>query len=189
AIGKVTKAIQRSRAGLKDPGRPIGVFLCVGPTGVGKTLLAKELAQWMFGRRDALVRIDMSEYSEKHNVSRLIGSPPGYVGYGEGGQLTEAVRRQPYAVILFDEMEKAHPDVFNVMLQLLDEGQLTDGLGRRVDFRSTVIIMTSNAGSRRVASRPPAIGYGVPEASGAEACGVRSDYRSALEETFAPEFI
>lgn len=189
AIGKVTKAIQRSRAGLKDPGRPIGVFLFVGPTGVGKTLLAKELAQWMFGRRDALVRIDMSEYSEKHNVSRLIGSPPGYVGYGEGGQLTEAVRRQPYAVILFDEMEKAHPDVFNVMLQLLDEGQLTDGLGRRVDFRNTVIIMTSNAGSRRVASRPPAIGYGVPEASGAEACGVRSDYRSALEETFAPEFI
>ena len=189
AIGKVTKAIQRSRAGLKDPGKPIGVFMFVGPTGVGKTLLAKELSQWMFGRRDALVRIDMSEYSEKHNVSRLIGSPPGYVGYGEGGQLTETVRRQPYAVVLFDEIEKAHPDVFNIMLQLFDEGQLTDGLGRKVDFRNTVIIMTSNVGSRRAASRPPVIGYDAPGLCTLEEQNGDGDYRSALEDTFAPEFI
>lgn len=189
AIGKVTRSIRRSRAGLKDPGKPIGVFMFVGPTGVGKTLLVKELAQWMFGKPDALVRIDMSEYSEKHNVSRLIGSPPGYVGYNEGGQLTEAVRRQPYAVVLFDEIEKAHPDVFNVMLQIFDEGHLTDGLGRRIDFRNTVVVMTSNVGTRRVASRPPVIGYNAPDLSLAEEQNVRSDYRAALEETFAPEFI
>ena len=167
---------------------PKGVLL-VGPPGTGKTLLAKELSQWMFGRRDALVRIDMSEYSEKHNVSRLIGSPPGYVGYGEGGQLTETVRRQPYAVVLFDEIEKAHPDVFNIMLQLFDEGQLTDGLGRKVDFRNTVIIMTSNVGSRRAASRPPVIGYDAPGLCTLEEQNGDGDYRSALEDTFAPEFI
>lgn len=189
AVGKVARSIRRSRAGLKDPDKPIGVFMFVGPTGVGKTLLVKELAEWMFGRRDALIRIDMSEYSEKHNVSRLIGSPPGYVGYNEGGQLTEAVRRQPYAVVLFDEIEKAHPDVFNVMLQIFDEGRLTDGLGRRVDFRNTVIIMTSNVGTRRVASRPPMIGYDSPDMPDVERQSCQSDYRAALEETFAPEFI
>ena len=155
AVEKVALSIQRSRAGLKDENRPIGVFLFVGPTGVGKTLLAKELSKWLFDERRGLIRIDMSEYGEKHNVSRLIGSPPGYVGYGEGGQLTEAVRRQPYAVVLFDEIEKAHPEVFNAMLQIFDEGHLTDGSGRKVDFRNTVIIMTSERrfARRRAASR------------------------------------
>lgn len=189
AVSKVVKSIQRSRAGLKDPNKPIGVFMFVGPTGVGKTHLTKELAKWMFDRNDALIRIDMSEYSEKHNVSRLIGSPPGYVGYNEGGQLTEAVRRQPYAVLLFDEIEKAHPDVFNVMLQIFDDGHLTDGSGRKVDFRNTVIIMTSNVGSKRVVKRPKAVGYNTSNSDRmVEAC-INSDYRKALEETFAPEFI
>ena len=150
AVEKISRTIRRSRAGLKDENRPIGVFLFVGPTGVGKTLLAKEVSKWLFDERRGLIRIDMSEYGEKHNVARLIGSPPGYVGYGEGGQLTEAVRRQPYAVVLFDEIEKAHPEVFNTMLQIFDEGHLTDGSGRRVDFRNTIIIMTSNVGSRAV---------------------------------------
>lgn len=189
AIGKISRAIQRSRAGLKDPNKPIGVFMFVGPTGVGKTLLAKELSKWLFDRNDALVRIDMSEYSEKHNVSRLIGSPPGYVGYNEGGQLTETVRRQPYAVVLFDEIEKAHPDVFNIMLQIFDEGHLTDGLGRRIDFRNTVIIMTSNIGSRSVASRPPIIGYDAPDTASAQEKIDGAGYREALEDKFAPEFI
>ena len=146
AVEKISRTIRRSRAGLKDENRPIGVFLFVGPTGVGKTLLAKEVSKWLFDEQRGLIRIDMSEYSEKHNVARLIGSPPGYVGYGEGGQLTETVRRQPYAVILFDEIEKAHPEVFNTMLQIFDEGHLTDGSGRKVDFRNTIIIMTSNVG-------------------------------------------
>lgn len=161
----------------------------VGPTGVGKTLLAKELSKWMFQRPDSLIRIDMSEYSEKHNVSRLIGSPPGYVGYNEGGQLTEAVRRQPYSVILLDEIEKAHPEVFNIMLQLFDEGHLTDGLGRKVDFRNTVIIMTSNAGSCAAARKLPAIGYGSLNMDISPDTGAESGYRKALEDTFAPEFI
>ena len=143
AVEKISRSIQRSRAGLKDEGRPIGVFMFVGPTGVGKTLLAKELSKWLFDENKGLIRIDMSEYSEKHNVARLIGSPPGYVGYGEGGQLTEAVRRHPYSVVLFDEIEKAHPEVFNTLLQIFDEGHLTDGSGRKVDFRNTVIILTS----------------------------------------------
>ena len=150
AVEKISRTIRRSRAGLKDENRPIGVFLFVGPTGVGKTLLAKEVSKWLFDEHRGLIRIDMSEYSEKHNVARLIGSPPGYVGYGEGGQLTEAVRRQPYAVVLFDEIEKAHPEVFNTMLQIFDEGHLTDGSGRRVDFRNTIIIMTSNMGSQLI---------------------------------------
>lgn len=189
AIDKITKSIQRSRTGLKDPGKPIGVFMFVGPTGVGKTLLAKELSKWLFDRSDALVRIDMSEYSERHNISRLIGSPPGYVGYNEGGQLTEIVRRQPYAVVLFDEIEKAHPDVFNVMLQIFDEGQLTDGLGRRVDFRNTVIIMTSNVGSRDAVSKQcHSIGYSTDEYDEMQECRTEC-YRDALESTFAPEFI
>jgi ATP-dependent Clp protease ATP-binding subunit ClpC len=189
AVEKVSGSIVRSRAGLKDPDKPTGVFMFVGPTGVGKTLLAKELSKWMFDRPDALVRIDMSEYSEKHNVSRLIGSPPGYVGYGEGGQLTEAVRRQPYSVVLLDEIEKAHPDVFNVMLQMLDDGHLTDGLGRKVDFRNTIIIMTSNVGSRALAQRAPAVGYATSATASREELSREAEYRSALEQTFAPEFI
>ncbi|MCD8172944.1 MAG: ATP-dependent Clp protease ATP-binding subunit [Alistipes sp.] len=189
AVGKVTRSIQRSRTGLKDPNKPIGVFMFVGPTGVGKTHLAKELSKWMFDKEDSLIRVDMSEYSEKHNVSRMIGSPPGYVGYNEGGQLTEAVRRQPYAVILFDEIEKAHPDVFNIMLQIFDEGQLTDGLGRKVDFRNTVIIMTSNVGSRAAAQKPKAVGYKTPVKERIEILGKEAQYRNALERTFAPEFI
>ncbi len=189
AVGKVVKSIQRSRAGLKDPNKPIGVFMFVGPTGVGKTHLTKELSKWMFDRPDALIRIDMSEYSEKHNVSRMIGSPPGYVGYNEGGQLTEAVRRQPYAVVLFDEIEKAHPDVFNIMLQIFDDGQLTDGNGRKIDFRNTVIIMTSNVGSRTIAQKRPAVGYGTSNKETVEATDTVSHYRSALDQAFAPEFI
>ena len=143
----VANAIRRSRAGLSDPNRPLGSFIFLGPTGVGKTELARALAEFLFDDDQAMVRIDMSEYMEKHSVSRLIGAPPGYVGYDEGGQLTEAVRRRPYSVILFDEIEKAHPDVFNVLLQILDDGRLTDGQGRTVDFRNTVIIMTRNLGS------------------------------------------
>lgn len=189
AVGKVVKSIQRSRAGLKDPNKPIGVFMFVGPTGVGKTHLTKELSRWMFDRPDALIRIDMSEYSEKHNVSRMIGSPPGYVGYNEGGQLTEAVRRQPYAVVLFDEIEKAHPDVFNIMLQIFDDGQLTDGNGRKVDFRNTVIIMTSNVGSRTIVTKRPAVGYGTSTKEAIVAADTVSHYRSSLDQMFAPEFI
>ncbi|MGC8843361.1 MAG: AAA family ATPase, partial [bacterium] len=154
AVKAVAEAIRRSRAGLKDPNRPIGSFLFLGPTGVGKTELAKTLAEFLFGDESALLRIDMSEYQEKHTVSRLVGAPPGYVGYEEGGQLTEPVRRRPYRVILFDEIEKAHPDVLNVLLQILDDGRLTDAAGRTVDFRNTVIIMTSNIGSSYLASIP-----------------------------------
>ncbi len=189
AVNKVCRAIQRSRAGLKSPDKPIGVFMFVGPTGVGKTHLAKELSHWMFDRRDSLVRIDMSEYSEKHNVSRLIGSPPGYVGYNEGGQLTETVRRQPYSVILFDEIEKAHPDVFNIMLQIFDDGQLTDGLGRKVDFRNTVIIMTSNVGSRALEQKGNIVGYHTVSQPRIRQTEDESGYRKSLQETFAPEFI
>ena len=144
--------MRRSRAGLKDPKRPIGSFIFVGPTGVGKTLLAKALAEFMFGDEDALIQIDMSEYMEKHNVSRLIGAPPGYVGYEEGGQLTEKIRRRPYAVVLLDEIEKAHPDVFNMLLQIMEEGRLTDSFGRHVDFRNTIIIMTTNIGAEVTSS-------------------------------------
>ena len=183
AVEKVALSIQRSRAGLKDENRPIGVFLFVGPTGVGKTLLAKELSKWLFDERRGLIRIDMSEYGEKHNVSRLIGSPPGYVGYGEGGQLTEAVRRQPYAVVLFDEIEKAHPDVFNI------EGHLTDGSGRKVDFRNTVIIMTSNVGSRAAVQRAVQVGYSTSSKTVVEQAAPQIEYRKALERTFAPEFL
>ena len=189
AVEKVALSIQRSRAGLKDENRPIGGFLFVGPTGVGKTLLAKELSKWLFDERRGLLRIDMSEYVEKHNVSRLIGSPPGYVGYGEGGQLTEAVRRQPYAVVLFDEIEKAHPEVFNAMLQIFDEGHLTDGSGRKVDFRNTVIIMTSNVGSRAAVQRAVQVGYSTSSKTVVEQAAPQIEYRKALERTFAPEFL
>ncbi len=156
AISAVANAIRRSRAGLQDPNRPLGSFIFLGPTGVGKTELARALAEFLFDSDQAMVRIDMSEYMEKHAVSRLIGAPPGYVGYDEGGQLTEAVRRRPYSVILFDEIEKAHPDVFNVLLQILDDGRLTDGQGRTVDFKNTVIIMTSNLGSASISGISPA---------------------------------
>ncbi len=189
AVARVSRSIRRSRAGLKDENRPMGVFMFVGPTGVGKTLLAKELSKWMFDDRQGLIRIDMSEYGERHNVARLIGSPPGYVGYGEGGQLTEAVRRHPYSVVLFDEIEKAHPDVFNTMLQIFDEGRLTDGSGRVVDFRNTVIIMTSNVGSRNVAAKSVHVGYSTSSKSEIVEAAPRDEYRKALESTFAPEFL
>ena len=189
AVEKISRTIRRSRAGLKDENRPIGVFLFVGPTGVGKTLLAKEVSKWLFDEQRGLIRIDMSEYSEKHNVARLIGSPPGYVGYGEGGQLTEAVRRQPYAVILFDEIENAHPEVFNSMLQIFDEGHLTDGSGRKVDFRNTIIIMTSNVGSRNVVKKSVQVGYSTVSKSATASAMPQCEYRKALEQTFAPEFL
>ena len=162
AIQKIVKAIQRNRAGLKDPNRPIGSFVFLGPTGVGKTHLAKILAQYLFDTTDALIRIDMSEYMEKFSVSRLVGAPPGYIGYEEGGQLTEKVRRRPYSVVLLDEIEKAHPDVFNLMLQVLDEGRLTDSLGRRVDFKNTIIIMTSNIGTRELKDFGRGVGFVPP---------------------------
>ncbi len=189
AVDKVTRAIHRSRAGLKDPNRPIGTLMFVGPTGVGKTHLAKELTRFMFDRDDALIRIDMSEYSEKHNVSRLIGSPPGYVGYGEGGQLTEQVRRHPYSVILFDEIEKAHPDVFNLMLQIFDDGHLTDGQGRRVDFRNCVLIMTSNVGSRAASEKVNPLGFNTVTKVENEQTRTDDIYRKSLSKLFAPEFI
>lgn len=189
AVERIARTIRRSRAGLQDENRPIGVFLFVGPTGVGKTLLAKEVSKWLFDEHRGLIRIDMSEYAEKHNVARLIGPPPGYVGYGEGGQLTEAVRRQPYAVVLLDEIEKAHPEVFNTLLQLFDEGRLTDGSGRTVDFRNTILIMTSNVGSREVARKPLRVGYATPSKGAAPDTGPDGEYRRALERAFAPEFL
>ena len=189
AVERIARTIRRARAGLKDERRPIGVFLFVGPTGVGKTLLAKEVSKWLFDEHRGLIRLDMSEYAEKHNVARLIGSPPGYVGYGEGGQLTEAVRRQPYAVVLFDEIEKAHPEVFNTLLQLFDEGHLTDGAGRRVDFRNTIIIMTSNVGSHDAARQAVQVGYATRAQGGGADAPPPGEYRRALERTFAPEFL
>ncbi len=189
AVSKLARSIYLSRSGLKDSKRPIGVFMFVGPTGVGKTLLAKELSQWMFDERRGLIRIDMSEYTEKHNVSRLIGSPPGYVGYGEGGQLSEAVRRQPYAVVLLDEVEKAHPEIFNSMLQIFDEGHLTDGSGRKVDFSNTIIIMTSNVGSKAAVKRRKQVGYSTSVKDESLAVAPQQEYRAAIERTFSPEFL
>lgn len=189
AVERITRSLQRHRAGLKDHNRPIGVFMFVGPTGVGKTLLAKELSKWMFDHKRGLIRIDMSEYSERHNSSRLIGSPPGYIGYGEGGQLSEAVRRHPYSVVLFDEIEKAHPEVFNAMLQIFDDGHLTDGAGRKVDFRNTIIILTSNVGSRSAATRSSMVGFNTPSKGSMHLSQSQSEYRKALESTFAPEFL
>lgn len=188
AVERVAKSIGRSGAGLRDERRPIGVFLFVGPTGVGKTLMAKELSRSLFDSDRGLLRFDMSEYGEKHNLSRLIGPPPGYVGYGEGGQLTEAVRRQPYSVILFDEIEKAHRDIFNIMLQIFDEGHLTDGSGRRVDFRHTIIIMTSNLGAHPAPRPRKQVGYSTTAADTSESA-LRHDYLPALEQHFAPEFM
>ncbi|WP_251622144.1 ATP-dependent Clp protease ATP-binding subunit [Odoribacter lunatus] len=188
AIEKLVRAIQRNRAGLKDPNRPIGSFIFLGPTGVGKTQLAKVLAQYLFDSPDALIRIDMSEYMEKFAVSRLVGAPPGYVGYEEGGQLTEKVRRKPYSVVLLDEIEKAHPDVFNILLQLLDDGQLTDSLGRKVDFKNTIIIMTSNIGSRQLKDFGRGIGFGMGN-RGEDSEYAKSVVQKALKNTFAPEFL
>ncbi|WP_316827245.1 ATP-dependent Clp protease ATP-binding subunit [Pedobacter miscanthi] len=189
AIKKLTKAIQRTRAGLKDPKKPIGSFIFLGPTGVGKTELAKELARFMFDSDDSLIQIDMSEYMEKFAVSRLVGAPPGYVGYEEGGQLTEKVRRKPYAVILLDEIEKAHPDVFNILLQVLDEGQLTDSLGRKVDFRNTIIIMTSNIGARQLKDFGQGVGFSTAAKTNQADSHSRGVIESALKRAFAPEFL
>ncbi|MDO5310346.1 MAG: ATP-dependent Clp protease ATP-binding subunit [Clostridia bacterium] len=189
AVSAVAKAIRRGRVGLKDPKRPIGSFIFLGPTGVGKTELSKALAEAMFGDEDAMIRIDMSEYMEKHTVSRLVGSPPGYVGYDEGGQLTEKVRRKPYSVVLFDEIEKAHPDVFNILLQILEDGILTDSQGRRVDFRNTVIIMTSNLGARQITEHK-SLGFsaGVENAE-RDYSDIKSDVMSEVKRAFRPEFL
>jgi ATP-dependent Clp protease ATP-binding subunit ClpC len=189
AIKKLTRAIQRTRAGLKDPKKPIGSFIFLGPTGVGKTELAKELARFMFDTEDALIQIDMSEYMEKFAVSRLVGAPPGYVGYEEGGQLTEKVRRKPYAVVLLDEIEKAHPDVFNILLQVLDEGQLTDSLGRKVDFRNTIIIMTSNIGARQLKDFGQGVGFSTSAKTTQADSHSRGVIENALKRAFAPEFL
>ena len=189
AVSKVVKAIQRNRAGLKDPNKPIGSFIFLGQTGVGKTQLAKILAKELFDSEDSLVRIDMSEYMEKFAISRLIGAPPGYVGYEEGGQLTEKVRRKPYAVILLDEIEKAHPDVFNMLLQVLDDGYLTDSLGRKIDFRNSIIIMTSNIGARKLKDFGQGVGFGTSAREAQAADNAKSIIENALKKAFAPEFL
>jgi ATP-dependent Clp protease ATP-binding subunit ClpC len=189
AIAKVVKAIQRNRVGLKDPKKPIGTFIFLGPTGVGKTELARALARYMFDSEDALIRIDMTEYMEKFTVSRLIGAPPGYVGYEEGGQLTEKVRRKPYSVILLDEIEKAHPDIYNILLQVLDDGQLTDGLGRKVDFKNTLIIMTSNIGARQLKDFGTGVGFATSSKIEHEDEANKAVIEKALKRTFSPEFL
>lgn len=189
AVVKVTKAIKRNRAGLKDPNKPIGSFIFLGPTGVGKTQLAKELAKFLFDSEEALIRIDMSEYMEKFAVSRLIGAPPGYVGYEEGGQLTEKVRRRPYSIILLDEIEKAHPDVFNLLLQALDDGQMTDSLGRRIDFRNTIMIMTSNIGARQLQDFGTGVGFNTTSRDHQEENSRKGVIQAALKRAFAPEFL
>ncbi|MDU3153189.1 MAG: ATP-dependent Clp protease ATP-binding subunit, partial [Anaerococcus hydrogenalis] len=188
AIDSISHAIKRSRVGLKDPNKPIGSFIFVGPTGVGKTYLAKSLAENLFGDMDNLIRMDMSEYMEKFAVSRLVGSPPGYVGYEEGGQLTEAVRKHPYSVILFDEIEKAHPDIFNLLLQILDDGRLTDGQGRTVDFKNTIIIMTSNVGVSSL-NQNPKIGFGTGDVDQEIEDSNKEIINKAIKNAFAPEFL
>ena len=189
AVEKLVKAIQRTRVGLKDPKKPIGTFIFLGPTGVGKTELAKTLTEYLFDKEDALIRIDMSEYMEKFSISRLVGAPPGYVGYEEGGQLTEKVRRKPYSVVLLDEIEKAHPDIFNILLQVLDDGILTDSLGRRVDFRNTIIIMTSNIGVRDLKDFGAGIGFATKSRVENQDDMIKSTIQNALKKTFSPEFL
>ena len=188
AVTSIAKAIRRGRVGLKDPKRPVGSFIFLGPTGVGKTELCKALAQAMFGDENAMLRLDMSEYMEKHTVSKLIGSPPGYVGFDEGGQLTEKVRRKPYSVVLFDEIEKAHPDVFNMLLQILEDGRLTDSQGRTVDFKNTVIIMTSNVGARLITDKQKSLGF-TQESQEAKQEDIRSLVLGELKKVFRPEFL
>jgi ATP-dependent Clp protease ATP-binding subunit ClpC len=189
AVEKLTKTIQRTRAGFKEPNRPIGSFIFLGPTGVGKTELAKALSEFLFDSDDAMIRIDMSEYMEKFAVSRLVGAPPGYVGYEEGGLLTEKVRRKPYSVILFDEVEKAHPDVFNLLLQVLDEGQMTDSLGRKIDFRNTVIIMTSNIGSRTLKDFGTGMGFATTTKETGKEKESKQVIEGQLKKFFSPEFL
>ena len=188
AVSSIAKAIRRGRVGLKDPKRPVGSFIFLGPTGVGKTELCKALAQAMFGDENAMLRLDMSEYMEKHTVSKLIGSPPGYVGFDEGGQLTEKVRRKPYSVVLFDEIEKAHPDVFNMLLQILEDGRLTDSQGRTVDFKNTVIIMTSNVGARLITDKQKALGFKDGDDK-TEDRDIKSLVLNELKNVFRPEFL
>jgi ATP-dependent Clp protease ATP-binding subunit ClpC len=189
AVAAVSRAVRRNRVGLRDPKRPIGSFIFLGPTGVGKTELARALAAFLFDDDDALIRIDMSEYMEKFSVSRLVGAPPGYVGYEEGGQLTEKVRRKPYSVVLLDEIEKAHPDVFNVLLQVLDDGVLTDSSRRRVDFKNTVIIMTSNLGGRQIVSGGRHLGFKQAEGGAAQFAEIKSTVQDELKRAFNPEFL
>ena len=185
----MVRSIRRNRAGLKDPNKPIGSFIFLGPTGVGKTHLAKVLAKYLFDTEDALVRIDMSEYMEKFAVSRLIGAPPGYVGYEEGGQLTEKIRRRPYSIVLLDEIEKAHPDVFHLLLQVMDDGVLTDSFGRRVDFKNSIVIMTSNIGSRQLKDFGQGVGFSTSAKEAGSSEHARSVIENALKKTFAPEFL
>lgn len=192
AVASVAKAIRRGRVGLKDPKRPVGSFIFLGPTGVGKTELCKALAQAMFGDENAMIRLDMSEYMEKHTVSKLVGSPPGYVGYDEGGQLTEKVRRHPYSVLLFDEIEKAHPDVFNMLLQVLEDGRLTDSQGRLVDFKNTIIIMTSNVGARLITNEQKNLGFAFGDDASKdteESKTLKETVMAELKKTFRPEFL
>jgi len=188
AIVAVSKAIRRARAGIKDPKRPTGSFIFLGPSGVGKTELARTLAEFLFGDEDAMIQVDMSEYMEKHSVSRLVGSPPGYIGYDEGGQLTEAVRRKPYSVVLLDEIEKAHPDVFNILLQILEDGKLTDAQGRRVDFRNTIVIMTSNIGAAAI-SKNQGLGFSIGDESGLSYDDMKSRVMGELKKVFRPELV